>query len=67
MYVILKNLNSAIGKELLMPDILTFSIEELLSKESSGFQNLDGRIMQLLASWRIKNVQFWLSLERLYR
>jgi hypothetical protein len=67
LYVILKNLNSAIGRELLIPDLLTFKVEELLDKESSGFQHLDGRILQLLASWRVKNVQFWLHLESLYK
>ena len=65
MYVILKNLNSTIGRELLIPDILTFKVEELLSKDS--LQHLDGRILQLLASWHLKNVQFWLHLESLYK
>jgi len=67
LYVILKNLNSSIGKELLIPDLLTFKVEELIGKDSTGFQHLDGRILQLLASWRLKNVQFWLNLETLYR
>ena len=58
MYVIFKNLDSVVGKEVRIHDVLTFQIIELLIRDNN--QHLDGRILQLLAAWKVKNIDFWL-------
>ena len=48
-----------------MPDMLTFNIIELINRDTNN--HLDGRILQLLAVWKVKNIQFWLQIEDLYK
>lgn len=47
-----------------MPEVLSMQLLEKIQIDS--VEHLDGRILQLLGTWKLKNVDLWLQIEEFY-